>query len=338
MDGLASERQGSRSAVTVSIVNHGTRELLLACLESLSRSDAEIVVLDNASEDGSVDAAHTLFPQVRVIAQQHRAGYGANHNTVIRSTRGRYVLVLNADMRVRTGAIEKLAEYLDEHPEVAVVGPLVRDVDGRQQPSALRLMTLPMQLVWALTLGQWGAVQSRGATPKRVGAVAVGAALFRRDALEDVGLFDEEFFMYGEESDLGRRMERRGFERCFLPTAEVIHHGQQSTAEYPERQINETWRSLDLYLARYHSPLEGKLMRWLTGLGYALASIVAEAGTRLPARFRPSVVNTWNPTAYRLHVRNAFRGTRGPGFKELADDWNRARLADLGKPSVTGDR
>ena len=318
---------GPRIDVTISIVNHGTRELLLACLESLAEVDAETVVLDNASEDGSAEAVRERFPDVRVVAQKYRAGYGANHNTVIRATKGRYVFVLNADMQVPAGTVERLVAYLDAHPEVALVGPLVRGPDGRQQPSALRLMTIPMQLVWVLTLGQRGAVVSRGMVPKRVGAVAVGAALFRRQALDDIGLFDEAYFMYGEESDLAKRMEKRGFERHYLPTAEVLHHGQRSTAQFPERQINETWRSLDLYLTRHHSPLEGRVMRLLTGLGYALAVVAAEVGNHLPPRLRPPAADSWDPAVYRLHVRNAFSGIREPGFRELAEDWNRTHGA-----------
>jgi len=319
----ATERGDARGAVTVSIVNHGTRDLLLECLESLASSDADVVVLDNASEDGSVEAVRRRFPHVQVIAQEHRAGYGANHNTVIHATRNAYVFVLNADMRVEPGAIEVLVSYLDVHPEVGVAGPLVRDTSGRRQPTALRLMTLPLQLVWTLTLGQRGAVQSKGKTALKVGAVSVGAALFRRRALQEIGLFDEAYFMYGEESDVARRLEEHGFERHYVPSAAVIHHGQRSTGDEPERQINETWRSFDRYLGKYHSPLEAKLLRFLTGAGYALALGVARMGAFMPARLRPSVVDTWNPVAYRLHVRNAFRGTRAPGFRELADEWNR---------------
>lgn len=281
------------------------------------------MVLDNASEDGSVEALRERFPRVRVIAQRFRAGYGANHNTVIRTTKSRYVLVLNADMEIPPGTVERLVGYLESNPRVAVVGPLIRDFAGRQQPSALRLMTVPRQLVWALTLGQVGAVMSRGRTPRPVGAVAVGAALFRRQALEQIGLFDEAYFMYAEESDVAKRLAKLGFERHYLPSAEVLHHGQRSTGHDPERQVNETWRSLDVYLARYHSPLEGRILRTLNGLGYALAAAAAEVPIRLPNHLKPSVVSPRNVSVYRLHARNAFRGIREPGFRELAEDWNR---------------
>lgn len=311
------------SDITVSIVNTNGRELLLECLESLVGIDADVVVLDNASEDGSVDAVRERFPEARVIAQKHRAGFGANHNTVIRQTSGRYVLVLNEDMVIPAGTVERLAAYLDAHPNVAVAGPLIRGFDGRQQGSAWRLMTVPVQLVWALTLGQRGAVASRVLEAGPVGAVAAGAAMYRRQALEDIGLFDEAYFMFGEEGDLAQRWRRLRLERHYVPDAELFHAGQQSIAHVPERQINEVWRSMDLYLSRYHSPLAARVLRGLTGVGYGLALMAARIGMRLPVRLRPAAADTWTPGIYRLHVRNAFRGTRSPAMSELAEDWNR---------------
>jgi GT2 family glycosyltransferase len=311
------------SEVTVSIVNTNGRELLLDCLLSLAGVNAEIVVLDNASEDGSVAAVRETFPRVRVIAQPYRAGFGANHNTVIRQTGGRYVLVLNEDMIIPSGTVERLVAYLDEHPNVAVVGPSIKGFDGRRQGSAWRLMTVPVQLLWALTLGQRGAVQSSATEAKPVGAVAAGAAMYRRDALEAIGLFDEGYFMFGEEGDLAQRWRRLGLERHYVPDVELFHAGQQSTAHVPERQINEVWRSLDLYVSRYHSPAAARTLRGLTGLGYGLALIAASIGRRLPERLRPAAAESWNPGIYRLHVRNAFRGTRSPGMSELAAEWNR---------------
>jgi GT2 family glycosyltransferase len=307
--------------VTVSIVHASSPELTLACLESLQsdsgrRCVAEVVVLDNAASDGLVPSVRSRFPAVRVIEQTHRAGFGANQNTIVRATNSRYVFVLNPDTRVPAGTIDALVDYLDQHPAAAVAGPLLRGFDGRQQGSAWRLMTIPVQLAWALTLGQFGAVVSRGAHAKPVGAVSASAMLVRRDAFEAAGCFDEQYFMFSEEADLARRLEPRGLEVHYVPSVEVLHHGQGSTSLVPERQVNETWRSLDLYLGRYHSPPAGSILRCLTGLGYALAVV--------PAAIRDSVRGEGRGSSrvYRLHVRNAFRGVRDPGLRELADEWN----------------
>src|SRR5436305_5409517 len=124
--------------LSVSIVNTNSRELLLACLETLRDVDAEIVVLDNASEDGSADAVRERFPDVRVIAQEFRAGFGANHNTVIRATAGRYVYVLNEDTTADDWAFTHVVARLDANPRVAALGPRLVYPDGRHQDSAWR--------------------------------------------------------------------------------------------------------------------------------------------------------------------------------------------------------
>jgi N-acetylglucosaminyl-diphospho-decaprenol L-rhamnosyltransferase len=316
--------------VTVSIVHASRPDLTLQCLESLRadlgrRSSLEVVVLDNAAQDGLGADVQERYSDVRVIVQPWRAGFGANQNTIIRSTKSRYVFVLNPDTRVPAGTIDGLVEYLDTHPEAAVAGPLIRGFDGEQQGSAWRLVSIPVQSVWALTLGRLGAVVSRGTRPRRVGAVSASAMLVRRGALERIGLFDESYFMFNEEAELARRLDRIGLERHYVPHVEVLHHGQVSTASVPERQVNETWRSLDIYLGRYHSALAGRVIRGLTGVGYALAVLAAEVGTRLPSRLRRSTATSWDPRLYRLHARNAFRGTRQPDLRQLAEEWNRSQ-------------
>lgn len=314
--------------VAVSIVNTNNRELLLDCVRSLlddqdRHCSVEIVVLDNASTDGSAAAMRERFPQVKVVGQPFRAGFGANHNTVVRATESRYVYVLNEDTVTKPGTLDALVDYLDAHPEAAAAGPRIVGPDGRQQGSAWRLMTIPVQLMWALTLGQRGAVISHGDQPKKAGAVSACALMVRREPWERVGLFDERYFIFSEEADTARRLQAVGGEMHYVPVIDTIHYGQQSTSDLPDRQINEHWRSFDLYVERWHSPLEARALRWLTGFGYLLAMIVAEVATRLPAHMRPSVADTWNPGIYRLHVRNAFRGVHGPGIRDAAEEWNR---------------
>jgi GT2 family glycosyltransferase len=312
--------------VTVSIVHASRTELTLGCLESLegdaTRCSTEIVVLDNASGENLAAAVSKRFPNVRVIEQSFRAGFAANQNTVISQTAGRYILVLNPDTHVPPSTVDTLVDYMDRHPEAAVAGPAIRGFDGVQQASAWRPMTITARLVWALTLGQFGLVVRRR-TARHVHAVSACSMLARRSALEQVGLFDESFFMFSEEWDLAERLDRLKLERHYVPEVEVIHHGQESTKHVLERQVNETWRSFDLYLARYRSPQEARVLRAIAGLGYALVLVTGAGLQALPRCLRPSRARSWTPVAYKLHVRNAFRGTREPGLKELAEEWNR---------------
>jgi N-acetylglucosaminyl-diphospho-decaprenol L-rhamnosyltransferase len=297
--------------LSVSIVNTNSRELLLACLESLREEGADVVVLDNASEDGSADAVRQRFPDVRVLAQDHRAGFGANHNTVVRATDGRYVYVLNEDTTSADWGFRRMVEYMDAHPRVAALGPRIVYPDGRRQASAWRFPTPLNSLLSLPSLGKVGMVQSHGDASRPVGWVMGAALLLRRSALVEVGLFDEGFFIYSEEVDLQLRLRRAGWEVHFFPAVTVVHHESQFSAGIPERRINEMWRSRHRYWRKHHSPLGARVAALSTGVQYGLRAGLAPAAGRdrgFGARMR-------------LHVRDAWR-VRGPGLRELAEEWN----------------
>ena len=297
--------------LSVSIVNTNSRELLLACLESLAGTAPEVVVLDNASEDGSAEAVRERFPDVRLIAQSHRAGFGANHNTVIRATTGRYVYVLNEDTTAGDWGFEALTTYLDAHPRVAALGPRLVYPDGRLQDSAWRFPTPLVSMLGLVSLGRLGVTQSRGDAPRAVDWVMGAAVVLRREALDEVGLFDEGFFLYSEEVDLQTRLRRAGWEVHYFPLVSVVHHESQFSADIPERRINEMWRSRHRYWQKHHSGAGARIAALATGAQYAARaalSPVARRDPRLGARMR-------------LHAHDSLRVT-GPGLRELADEWN----------------
>jgi N-acetylglucosaminyl-diphospho-decaprenol L-rhamnosyltransferase len=297
--------------LSVSIVNTNSRELLLACLESLADTDAEIVVLDNASEDGSADAVHERFPDVRVIAQSHRAGFGANHNTVIRATTGRYVYVLNEDTTAGDWGFEALTAYLDDHPRVAALGPRIVYPDGRLQDSAWRFPTPLVSTISLATLGRLGVTQSRGDVPRAVDWVTGAAVVLRREALDEIGLFDESFFLYSEEVDLQARLHSAGWKVHYFPRVSVVHHESQFSADIPERRINEMWRSRHRYWQKHHGGAGARVAALTTGAQYAVRAAL------LPIARRDAGAGA----RMRLHAHDSWRVT-GPGLRELADEWN----------------
>jgi N-acetylglucosaminyl-diphospho-decaprenol L-rhamnosyltransferase len=308
--------------VSVSVVNTSSRDLLLACLASLERDldgpySIEVVVLDNASEDGSAEAVRERYPWVRVIAQPFRAGFGANHNAVIRATEGRYVYVLNEDATVEPGSFDKLVRYMDANPRVAGLAPRIRYPDGREQASAWRFPTPGAAALGAVTLARAGIVQSHGDETKRVDWAMACALLLRRSALDEVGIFDEGFFIYSEETDLAKRFEAAGYETHYFPSVTAFHHVSQFSAKIPERRIAEEWRSRRRYWRKHHSRAGARIAGVLTGWQYAVRAVIASAGVRF-GRFDPDA-----PARFRLHARNAWRGPQGPGLRELAADWNR---------------
>lgn len=294
--------------LSVSIVNTNSRELLLACLETLRGTTAEIVVLDNASEDGSADAVRERFPAARVLTQDFRAGFGANHNTVIRATEGRYVYVLNEDTTADDWGFERIVAYLDAHPRVAALGPRLTYPDGRLQDSAWRFPTPLVSTLGLLTVGKLGVKQSRGEAPHAVDWVMGAALVLRREALHEVGLFDEEFFLYSEEVDLQFRLRQAGWDVHYFPSATVVHHESQFSADIPERRINEMWRSRHRYWRKHHSGAGARVAALATGGQYALRAAVAPILRR-------------NPRRMLLHARDSW-DVSGPGLRELADEWN----------------
>jgi GT2 family glycosyltransferase len=297
--------------LSVSIVNTNSRELLLACLASLAGAGGEIVVLDNASEDGSADAVRKRFPDVRVIRQDFRAGFAANHNTVIRATSGRYVYVLNEDTTSEDWGFDGLVAHLEANPRLAALGPELLYPDGRRQDSAWRFPTPFVSALGLPTLGKVGVKQSRGEAIREVDWVMGAALLLRREALDEVGLFDEEFFLYSEEVDLQLRLRRAGWKVEYFPQVSVVHHESQFSAGIPERRINEMWRSRHRYWRKHHSAAGARIAAVSTGAQYAARAAVSPL-----ARADRSVTSRML-----LHARDAWR-VRGPGLRELADDWN----------------
>jgi GT2 family glycosyltransferase len=325
--------------VTISIVNHSNRALLLDTLRALERdganrtSSAEVVVLDNASEDGSVEAVAKEFPEVRLIAQTHRAGFGANHNTVIRSTSGRYVLLLNDDAELAPGAIDTLVAYLDSRPAVAAAAPLIRGRDGQVQQTAWRFLTPKASLTNLVSLGKAGFVQAGPGPARRVERASGCVLLLRRAALDEIGLFDEGFFMYSEDSDLCVRLDAVGYEVHYVPEAQVLHHSQQSSSGVPDRRVAEHWRSQRRYWSKHHSRSGVRVAAITSGTLFAVRAAISAVLLALPERIRPKRAANWPPREFWLAARSAWFGPRGPGLRELADEWNQQHPTSASSPT-----
>ncbi|HYJ22507.1 MAG TPA: glycosyltransferase family 2 protein [Solirubrobacterales bacterium] len=304
----------TRLAPTLSycVVNTNGREYLLACLAAIERThpagvEREILVLDNASDDGSADAVRALDGDISLIALGRRTGKAENDSTLMREAKGRYCLLLNEDSELRPGATKALIAALDADPKAAAAGPQLLDSDGKPVPCAWRFPGVGTALAGALFLHRWLTVQSKGTATRRVDWVQSSALLVRREAAAAVGFMDPAFFVYYDECDFAKRLADAGWHSLFVPGAEAVHHDQLSTdlAEGLPR-IVEFHRNRDLYMRKHHGRAATLAVRVLTAWSYAARALVAAV---LPGQ--PAAV-------YRAHARQALFPQRGESLRDRA--------------------
>ncbi len=294
------------------IVNTNGREYLLACLEAIERThpagaEREILVLDNASGDGSAEALRALGGEIRLIALERRTGKAENDSTLMREAEGRYCLLLNEDSELRPGAVEALVAALDADPRAAAATPQLLDSAGRPVPCAWRFPGVGTALAGAVFLHRLLTVQSRGRATRRVDWAQSSALLVRREAAAEVGYMDPEFFVYYDECDFAKRLGEVGWHSLFVPSAEAVHHDQLSTdlaAGLP--RIVEFHRNRDLYMRKHHGAASALAVRLLTAWSYGLRALVGAVIPRQPAR------------VYWAHARQALFPQRGTSIADKA--------------------
>jgi len=305
--------------VSYCVVNTDGRELLLRCLDAIAAEQAtldfatEVLVLDNASSDGSAVAARQHPATGDVIALQQRRGKGENDSELLQLARGRLCLLLNEDSELLPGATQTLREALDANPLAGAAGARLLRPDGHQQPSAWRFPTPFTALVGALFLHRRYTVQSRGNQVREVDWAQSAALLVRRDAAEQIGWFDPAFFVYSDEVDLCKRLRAAGWRTLYVPGAAAIHHEQLSTGAVPERRIVELSRNRDRYMRKHHTAPAAWTVRLLTAFTYAARALAAVV---LPGH---------DPRRYWRHVTATLRPAQGEGLREAASEHNRGK-------------
>ncbi|MBI2305292.1 MAG: glycosyltransferase family 2 protein [Chloroflexi bacterium] len=267
--------------LSVVLVSFNTRQLLEECLASLFpelndlAEDGGVVVVDNASADGSADRVRERFPQAVVVKNPTNRGFAAAVNQGIALSRGEYVLLLNPDTTILNGAVAALVSFLDAHPQVGVVAPRLLNPDGSHQHSAFRFPSLWMSFLDFFPLNH-KLVSSplNGRYPPRAYLAPfpadhpLGACfLIRRRVVEEVGPLSEDYFMYCEEIDWCLRIKRAGWLIYCQPQAQVIHYGGQSTRQVWPAMFYELHRSRLLLFRKHYSVPFSLLARCIVALG-----------------------------------------------------------------------
>jgi GT2 family glycosyltransferase len=303
--------------VSYCIVNTEQRELLLRGLGALEREraavrfDTEVLVLDNASQDGSAEAARAHPTVTEVIALPERRGKGENDSALLQRSRGRFCLLLNEDSELLPGATTALQQALADNPRAAAAGAALLRPDGTPQPSAWRFPAPATALAQALFLHRRFVVQSGGDAVHEVDWAQSAALLVRRRAAQEIGWLDPAFFVYSDEVDFAKRLRDAGWSVLHVPDARAIHHEQLSTDSVPERRIVELSRNRDRYMRKHHSPAAAYAVRGLTAWTYAVR---AAAALVLPGH---------SARRYWRHVTATLAPSRGEGIAEAAAAFNR---------------
>jgi N-acetylglucosaminyl-diphospho-decaprenol L-rhamnosyltransferase len=266
-------------------------------------------VLDNASDDGSAEAARR--PGVRLIQLDRRTGKAANDSTLLQAASGTYCLLLNEDAELCEGAPQALLEALRAAPDAAAAGAQLLAPDGTPQPCAWRLPSIATALAGAVFLHRIATVQSGGNAVREVGWMQSSALLVRREAAAQVGWLDPDFFVYSDETDFQKRLHDAGWRVLYVPQARAVHHEQLSTdAEAASRRITEFHRGRDRYMRKHHSAAVAAIARVLNAWAY------------LPRALAALVLPGHDPRRYLAHAAAALRPSRGEGLREAAERYN----------------
>ena len=300
------------------MVNTNGRDYLLDCLAAIERVNPpgvehEVLVLDNASADGSADAVRERHPEARLFALERRTGKADNDSLLLREARGRYCLLLNEDSELQEGAVQALLDALEADRGAAAAGARLLTPSGVPTACAWRLPDIPWALAAAVFLQDPVAVQSTGQRVREVGWVQSSAMLVRRDAAEQVGWLDGDFFVYSDETDFCKRLHDAGWRILFAPAARAVHHDQLGTdAASMRRRIVEFHRNRELYFQKHGLTLTRLVWKACWTWAYLAR---AAAAALVPGR---------DPRRYLLHARQELLPGRGEGIRDAAEAHNRS--------------
>lgn len=249
-------------SLSIVIVSWNTRAILDDCLGSIFANPPgdqfEVLVVDNASTDGTVELIRSRYPQVRLFCSEKNLGFAGGNNLAIPECAGRYVLLLNPDTKILPGALDRLTHFLEETPQAGAAGARLLNADGSLQLSCYprpelfrefwRLFHLDLLYPYAsYPVEKWPLDR-----PRRVDVLMGACLLLKREVLEQAGSLDETFFIYSEEVDLCLRIQRAGWQLFWVPQAQVVHYGGQSTQQVAAEMFLRLYQGKILYFRKHY--------------------------------------------------------------------------------------
>lgn len=258
--------------LSIVMVNFNQAQYSAQCLDSIQkdppRVSHEIILVDNASLDGSPDWLITHYPSVKLVRSSKNGGIAGGNNLGIRSAQGKYILLLNNDTLVMPGTIDQSVAFLDAHPEAAGVGGNLLNEDGSFQSGYADFHTLWTVFLVITKLGQafhtWYPSHPRGKALLEVDWMSTAFMTFRKEALEAVKLVNEEYFIYSDETDLEYRLVKAGWKIYYLPELETVHFGGKSLNAWRRRRL--VYRGYLLFFRNHRGRLQTTFLRIMFSL------------------------------------------------------------------------
>ena len=253
--------------LSVIIVNYKVKHYLEQCLRSVAEASrgiaVEVIVVDNASGDGSVEYLRERFPDVTIIASEENLGFARANNLAIRNSHGQYVLLLNPDTIVAEDTFRNFIGFMDSTPDAGGCGAYMLHTDGSFAPESRRGLPTPFVAFCKMSglasllpkSRTFGRYYMRYLNENEVNRIEImsGAFMFlRRDALDKAGLLDEDFFMYGEDIDLSYRILKAGYNNYFLPSR-ILHYKGESTVKSSYRYVHTFYRAMELFFNKHYA-------------------------------------------------------------------------------------
>ena len=246
--------------LSIVIVSYNVRGYLENCLQSVSRAlegiEGEVFVVDNHSDDDSVETVRTQYPWVRLIENQENMGFSRANNIAIREACGEYVLLLNPDTIIEEATLREVLRFMDEHLKAGGAGVMMHNADGSLAPESRRALPTP----WVSCLKMLGFTKRYYMShlpwdqPGRIEVISGAFCFLRKKALDEVGLLDEDFFMYGEDIDLSYRLLKGGWENWYLPYP-ITHFKGKSTQKSDYRYVHIFYKAMLIFFRKHYSHL-----------------------------------------------------------------------------------
>ena len=246
--------------LSVVIVSYNVRSYLEQCLQSVQKAlegiEGEVFVVDNRSDDDSVEVVKTRYPWVRLIANEENMGCAKANNIAIRQAGGEYVLLLNPDTVVEEDTLRQVLAFMDSHPKAGGAGVMMHNADGSLAPESRRALPTP----WVSCLKMLGFTKRYYMShlpwdqPGRIDVISGAFCFLRKKALDEIGLLDEDFFMYGEDIDLSYRLLKGGWENWYLPY-KIIHYKGKSTQKSDYRYVHIFYQAMLIFFRKHYSHL-----------------------------------------------------------------------------------